>query len=163
MLLLAQNNREVIRLETSDGTIEVRVTRVDGDEARIGIDVPQSVRIIRQALEQPVDVCLSEQPAAQVAEPPMDVDAAAQPIECVPVDAVDDPPPEAEPSAVAVADEDHLDIGEEVIADGGDDPWWLHPSEQARDQTDADPNEDNVPAVAMGGATPAVWDDELLY
>ena len=52
MLLLAQNSREIILLETTDGTIELRITRIEGDEARIGVEVPQSVRIIRKELEQ---------------------------------------------------------------------------------------------------------------
>lgn len=49
MLLLAQHEREIIVLETSDGPIEVRLSRHGGDEARIGIDAPKSVRIIRRA------------------------------------------------------------------------------------------------------------------
>lgn len=48
MLLLAQHERETIILETSDGPIEVRLTRLDDHEARIGIDAPSTVRIIRR-------------------------------------------------------------------------------------------------------------------
>jgi sRNA-binding carbon storage regulator CsrA len=50
MLLLAHNERETIILETSDGPIEVRLSRLDGAQARIGIDAPRSVRIVRKQL-----------------------------------------------------------------------------------------------------------------
>ncbi|HOP17058.1 MAG: carbon storage regulator [Chromatiaceae bacterium] len=50
MLLLAQHERETIILETSDGPIEVRLSRLDGTQARIGIEAPKSVRIIRKSL-----------------------------------------------------------------------------------------------------------------
>jgi sRNA-binding carbon storage regulator CsrA len=52
MLLLAHDEREVIILETSDGPIEIRLSRLDSDRPRIGIDAPPSVRIIRKALLQ---------------------------------------------------------------------------------------------------------------
>ncbi|MCB1798882.1 MAG: carbon storage regulator [Gammaproteobacteria bacterium] len=48
MLLLAHHDRETIILETSDGPIEVRLSRLGGAEPRIGIDAPKSVRIIRK-------------------------------------------------------------------------------------------------------------------
>ncbi len=50
MLLLAHHDRETIVLETSDGPIEIRLSRLDSHEPRIGIDAPPSVRIIRKAL-----------------------------------------------------------------------------------------------------------------
>ena len=50
MLLLAHHERETIILETSDGPIEVRLSRLDGDQPRIGIDAPKSVRIIRKQI-----------------------------------------------------------------------------------------------------------------
>ena len=51
MLLLAQHERETIVLETSDGPIEVRLSCTEGTRARIGIEAPRSVRIIRRPVK----------------------------------------------------------------------------------------------------------------
>jgi hypothetical protein len=48
LLLLAHHDRETIVLETSDGPIEIRFSRLDSSEPRIGIDAPRAVRIIRR-------------------------------------------------------------------------------------------------------------------
>jgi hypothetical protein len=47
MLLLAQHTHETIILETRDGPIELRLHVLDGEQARIGIDAPPSVRVVR--------------------------------------------------------------------------------------------------------------------
>ena len=76
MLLLAHHEHETIILETSDGPIEVRLSRLDGPQARIGIDAPKSVRIIRK------DTADGGMPAdlSQPAEP--------LPLEALPVEAL---------------------------------------------------------------------------
>lgn len=48
MLLLAHHDREIIILETTDGPIEIRFSRLDSTQPRIGIDAPRAVRIIRR-------------------------------------------------------------------------------------------------------------------
>ena len=120
MLLLAQNSREVILLETTDGTIELRITRIEGDEARIGIEVPQSVRIIRQALEQPPT------------EPPPDAPNT--------VDSVSASRPAPGPEGAMVDFQT-----ESATQENTGDPWWLHPSEQ---YPEPDPDTDMTPALA---------------
>lgn len=133
MLLLAQNSREVILLETTDGTIELRITRIEGDEARIGIEVPQSVRIIRQELEQPPT------------EPPPD---ASNTFGSVSVS-----------QAAAGTEAATVDFQTESAAqENTEDPWWLHPSEQY-----PDPDTDVTPVTTITPALAAAADDGPPY
>jgi hypothetical protein len=60
MLLLAQQAHETIVLETRDGPIELRLQLIDGQQARIGIEAPASVRVIRRSAPA------GESPAADV-------------------------------------------------------------------------------------------------
>ena len=136
MLLLAQNSREVILLETTDGTIELRITRIEGDEARIGIEVPQSVRIIRQALEQP-----------PTEPPPPDTPNI---FESVSVS-----------QAAAGTEEAMVDSQTELASqENTEDPWWLHPSEQ---YPEADPDTDIAPVDTITPALAAAADDDPPY
>ena len=136
MLLLAQNSREVILLETTDGTIELRITRIEGDEARIGIEVPQSVRIIRQELEQP-----------PTEPPPPD---ASNTFESVSVS-----------QAAAGTEEALVDFQtESAIQESAEDPWWLHPSEQ---YPEPDPDNDITPVTTITPALAAAADDDPPY
>jgi carbon storage regulator CsrA len=50
MLVLSRREGEAIIFETNDGPIEVRLTRIDGQQAKIGIGAPKAVRIIREEL-----------------------------------------------------------------------------------------------------------------
>jgi sRNA-binding carbon storage regulator CsrA len=49
MLLLAQTAHETIVLETRDGPIELRLHLIEGKQARIGIEAPSSVRVVRRS------------------------------------------------------------------------------------------------------------------
>lgn len=69
MLLLAHDEREVIVLETSDGPIEIRLSCLDSDRPRIGIEAPRCVRIIRKALLQSGEAAAAPVPAEQEEEP----------------------------------------------------------------------------------------------
>ena len=131
MLLLAQNSHEAILLETSDGTIEVRVTRIDGDEARIGIEVPPSVRIIRRELKQPPADLSSD-----ISNPPEPV-SASQAV--------------AAPEQATAGFETDLAPEEDT-----EDLWWLHPSEQSLEQ---DLDADMTPELITGPAMAAAADD----
>ena len=135
MLLLAQNSREVILLETTDGTIELRITRIEGDEARIGIEVPQSVRIIRKELEQ-----LPTEPSPD----------ASNTFESVSVS-----------QAAAGSEEAVVDFQTELAAqENTEDPWWLHPSEQYQE---SDPDTDIAPVATITPALAAAADDDPPY
>ena len=48
MLLLAQRGNDKLVLETADGPIELHLVRADGQDARIFVDAPPSVRILRR-------------------------------------------------------------------------------------------------------------------
>ena len=50
MLVLTRNTKNSIVIETSDGTIEITVCRVKGDQVRIGVDAPNNVNIWRSEL-----------------------------------------------------------------------------------------------------------------
>lgn len=55
MLLLAHRDRETIVLETSDGSIEIRLSGLETGQPRIGIEAPGSVRIIRRPQSDQAD------------------------------------------------------------------------------------------------------------
>jgi carbon storage regulator len=50
MLVLSRREGEVIVLETSDGLIRIKLTEYNGNQTRVGIDAPKSVRILREEL-----------------------------------------------------------------------------------------------------------------
>jgi len=50
MLVLSRRVNESIFLETSDGSIEVTLTNINGNQARIGVRAPKSVVILREEL-----------------------------------------------------------------------------------------------------------------
>jgi carbon storage regulator len=50
MLVLSRREGEAIILETSDGTITVRLTEYNGSQTRVGVDAPASVRVLREEL-----------------------------------------------------------------------------------------------------------------
>jgi carbon storage regulator CsrA len=51
MLSLTRMVNESIMLYTTDGPIEVVVTKVDGKQVRIGIAAPQAVEIVRSEID----------------------------------------------------------------------------------------------------------------
>lgn len=51
-LVLGRKPEERIRLYTSDGTIEIVVIETDPERARLAIDAPPTVRIMRTELEE---------------------------------------------------------------------------------------------------------------
>lgn len=81
MLLLTHHGREIIILETSDGPIELRLSRLDGAQTRIGIDAPRAVRIIRKepqgSGDPAVTPVVSEQDDAPWWHHPDDIEAQA--------------------------------------------------------------------------------------
>jgi carbon storage regulator CsrA len=50
MLKVKRREGEALILETSDGPITIRLTEYNGNQTRVGIDAPQSVRIVREEL-----------------------------------------------------------------------------------------------------------------
>jgi len=50
MLVLTRNTRNSIVIETSDGTIEITVCGVKGDQVKIGVDAPENIDIWRSEL-----------------------------------------------------------------------------------------------------------------
>lgn len=52
MLILTRREGETVILETSDGPIEVAITKIDGSQIRIGFDAPKSVNILRKEVAE---------------------------------------------------------------------------------------------------------------
>lgn len=44
---------ESIRLYTSEGVVEIYLSKIKGNQARIGIDAPKSIKIIRSEFDAP--------------------------------------------------------------------------------------------------------------
>ena len=55
MLLFTRREGQSLVLETSDGPIEVNLAYLHGEYARIGIDAPSSVGIVRKESSRPSD------------------------------------------------------------------------------------------------------------
>ena len=55
MLLFTRREGQSLILETSDGPIEVNLAYLHGEFARIGIDAPSSVGIVRKESSRPSD------------------------------------------------------------------------------------------------------------
>jgi carbon storage regulator len=55
MLVLSRRPGEKLFLETSDGPIEVLLHQINGQQAKVGIDAPESVKILRKELIQVKD------------------------------------------------------------------------------------------------------------
>lgn len=55
MLILGRNVSESLNIYTSDGVIQVHLTRVRGQQARIGIEAPASVNIVRSEVDSLVE------------------------------------------------------------------------------------------------------------
>lgn len=55
MLVLGRNVSQSINIYTSDGLIQVRLTSVAGQQARIGIEAPASVDIVRSEVDTLVE------------------------------------------------------------------------------------------------------------
>ena len=53
MLLFTRREGESLVLETSDGPIELKLAYLNGEHARIGIDAPDSVAIVRKEAARP--------------------------------------------------------------------------------------------------------------
>jgi carbon storage regulator CsrA len=47
VLVLSRKINESIRIETSDGTVEVKVTKAEGKIVRLAIDAPRVVKVLR--------------------------------------------------------------------------------------------------------------------
>jgi len=47
MLVLSRKINESIRIETSDGPVDVKVTRAEGKNVRLAIDAPRAVKVLR--------------------------------------------------------------------------------------------------------------------
>ena len=50
MLVLSRREGEAIILETSDGPIRVTLTEYNGQQTRVGVEAPKSVKILREEL-----------------------------------------------------------------------------------------------------------------
>ncbi len=50
--MLTRRKFETIKLYTSDGEIEIAITKIEGNKARIGITAPDEVDIERGELEE---------------------------------------------------------------------------------------------------------------
>jgi sRNA-binding carbon storage regulator CsrA len=61
MLLFTRREGESLVLETSDGLIELKLAYLNGEHARIGVDAPSSVSIVRKEASHRKD--LKETPA----------------------------------------------------------------------------------------------------
>jgi len=53
MLLFTRREGESLVLETSDGPIELKLAYLNGEHARIGIDAPNSVAVVRKEAAGP--------------------------------------------------------------------------------------------------------------
>lgn len=53
MLLLTRRPNESILLYTSDGVVEIKVSDIKGNQTRIGIDAPKSIKILRSEMDIP--------------------------------------------------------------------------------------------------------------
>jgi sRNA-binding carbon storage regulator CsrA len=69
MLLFTRREGQSLILETSDGPIELKLAYLNGEHARIGIDAPGSVGIVRKEARlpgnreaSPVELDLEEEP-----------------------------------------------------------------------------------------------------
>lgn len=51
MLVLTRREQETIKIHTSDGEIEILITRIKGNTVRIGITAPEKLDIDRGELE----------------------------------------------------------------------------------------------------------------
>jgi len=52
MLILSRREGESVILETSEGPISVAITNVDGNQIKMGLDAPESVKILREELRK---------------------------------------------------------------------------------------------------------------
>jgi carbon storage regulator CsrA len=50
MLVLSRREGEAIILETSDGPITIRLTEYNGNQTRVGVEAPRSVKVLREEL-----------------------------------------------------------------------------------------------------------------
>lgn len=55
MLVLARNVSQSLNIYTSDGVIQVRLTGVTGQQAKIGIEAPASVNIVRSEIDARIE------------------------------------------------------------------------------------------------------------
>lgn len=53
MLSVTRRPNESITLYTSDGVVEFHLSGIRGNQARIGIDAPKSVKIVRSEIDTP--------------------------------------------------------------------------------------------------------------
>jgi carbon storage regulator len=55
MLVLSRREGEALILNTSDGEIVVSIELLQGSQVKVGIDAPQSVKVLRDELVEEVD------------------------------------------------------------------------------------------------------------
>lgn len=53
MFLFTRREGESLVLETSDGPVEIKLAYLNGEHARIGIDAPSSVAVVRKEVGRP--------------------------------------------------------------------------------------------------------------
>lgn len=52
MLELTRRPDESLRFYTSDGVIEITVHKIKGQQVRLGLDAPRSIKIVRQEIDK---------------------------------------------------------------------------------------------------------------
>jgi carbon storage regulator len=53
MLSVTRRPNESITLYTSDGVVEIHLSDIRGNQARIGIEAPKSIKIVRSEIDTP--------------------------------------------------------------------------------------------------------------
>ncbi len=51
MLVLGRRPNQTIIIETASGTVTVKVTKLERQQVKLGIDAPQSVKVLRGELK----------------------------------------------------------------------------------------------------------------